>query len=304
MADLAKLISPEILTATVTRAAAAKRRVDGFENETATSAWTGLGRSDVADRLRELVDTPAKVNQGALGLCGPAAFMYCFLCRDPVRFVETAFSLYDGGQAIIGNITLAPGSKLKSQDYTGVAVPAMSKSKNVANPVCGSAEWMFLCSVQDLIKSGYSGLPDGADMWSSEGVGMQDLMSLYQSSGLYKNVVLQTADRVNWNEVRTLRALAPSSSKDVILGVNSKIIQNQPDLLKLLGTNAQYGWNHYVVLNKQVAADKNDPTSLSLDVWSWGGNYPMTTPASMVVAYFYGAIVAEVYQWPPPTPPP
>ena len=68
---------------------AALTAIATFRANTATSPWTLL-RTSVANRLEELVLDPTKVKQGALGTCGPAAFLRCWISEDPVGFVDFA----------------------------------------------------------------------------------------------------------------------------------------------------------------------------------------------------------------------
>ena len=67
------------------------REVVAFAARTTPTRWK-LSRADVAKRLRELVTDPDLVDQGALNLCGPAAFFHVYARRDPVAFVK-----YHGG---------------------------------------------------------------------------------------------------------------------------------------------------------------------------------------------------------------
>jgi hypothetical protein len=49
-------------------------KINAFRSKTNAGAWTNLDRAAVADRLIDLVNDPDKVNQGSIGVCGPAAF--------------------------------------------------------------------------------------------------------------------------------------------------------------------------------------------------------------------------------------
>src|SRR5215216_2246788 len=72
--------------------------VSKFRARTVTSPWK-LDRDRVAFRLEALVKDPKQVRQGALGTCGPAAFLRCWIPEDPLGFVKFAGELYDTGKA-------------------------------------------------------------------------------------------------------------------------------------------------------------------------------------------------------------
>ena len=62
---------------------AALALIAAFRARTTPTVWTGLGRTEVADRLVELVNDADKINQGSIGVCGAAVFFNVWIANDP-----------------------------------------------------------------------------------------------------------------------------------------------------------------------------------------------------------------------------
>src|SRR5262245_61956436 len=96
------------------------------------AAWR-LDRSAVADRLDELIDEPTRVRQGRLNLCGPAAVVSLWLARDPYGAAQFAVSLYESGQAAIGDVHVVASHPLRQLPYGGIE----------KDRACPQADWMM-----------------------------------------------------------------------------------------------------------------------------------------------------------------
>ena len=94
--------------------------VAAFRGSTATSPWISLSRSDVANRLDELIDDPRLFQQGNLNLCGPAAFLTVWTKRDPAAFARFATTLFDTGRATIGTMDVVPTDALVRNNFAAM----------------------------------------------------------------------------------------------------------------------------------------------------------------------------------------
>src|SRR3981081_3566735 len=90
--------------------------VNAFRAETSAGSFT-TRRDDVADRAIAVINDPTLIQQGGLGLCGPAATHRLWIKRDPKAFARYVTSLYDTGSGSIGSRSINPGKDLRKQDY-------------------------------------------------------------------------------------------------------------------------------------------------------------------------------------------
>src|SRR5258706_1531570 len=116
--ELTKLIEDERATdtQTVSTQANAVEIINQFRSSMASSPWVSLNRTEVADRLTTIVNNPRAIYQGALNLCGPAAFFNIVASRDPVSVAQCATSLFDSGSGTIGSLKIEPKPDLISAD--------------------------------------------------------------------------------------------------------------------------------------------------------------------------------------------
>ena len=61
-----------------------------------------ISEADIIAGLHDRVVDPTKQNQGAAGLCGPAAFFYCVLNYKPELYVQYVIDLLTTGKARLG----------------------------------------------------------------------------------------------------------------------------------------------------------------------------------------------------------
>src|SRR5437773_1207070 len=132
----------------------ARSIVDQFSAYEGDSAWQFLDRATVADRLLELIGPESSDNegeadqagrliqQGAMNLCGPAAFFQFVIKRDPAMFANFATTLFNTGEGDLGQLHVAPGDDIKSAKYADL-LPRMSGS------VCPQADWMVMGALRN-----------------------------------------------------------------------------------------------------------------------------------------------------------
>jgi hypothetical protein len=133
--------------------------VSTFAAKTDPGAWSPtLARADVANRLTQLVTVPdpalkdpepssgpRSLKQGALNLCGPAAFFQMALGRDPVAVMQFATQLFDAGSATLGNLKVAPGQDLLQADFGAM----LQKAGTSPSSAFQSADWMLFGALRN-----------------------------------------------------------------------------------------------------------------------------------------------------------
>ncbi|SED01976.1 phage tail tip lysozyme [Streptomyces melanosporofaciens] len=261
--------------------------VEAFRGRTAASPWR-LDRSQVARRLAELVRDPSKVDQDALNLCGPAAFLPLWLQRDPLAVVRFAAELYDSGRASIGgDYVVEPGDgSLLGQDYTALAAAA-------GPGFCPPADWMILCSLRDSenVFFDFEGRPD-EDVSSATTSG--EVAGWLRATSLYRDV----SDEGNFFFTKGtdhLLNLTPSANQDVVLLINAHIL-DQADVIRGGKKSSDFILsafpNHFIILTARVQPVPGD--RLQMTYWTWG--LPVTTATFIrdtVDANYYGAVIAR-----------
>ena len=172
--------------------------------------------------------------------------------------------------------------------------------------ICKSADWMLLSAPQDTIVEPdrpFLGMPAMFDNWSRIGTSMTDLKDQFARLPFYGTVVsdwdVDQADSgdlptPNWGTRSSLRELTPSSMTDVLLSVNSNIINDwQRGLAGVPDEVCGLGWTMSCVLTKPITQSQN-PDNVHLDLWSWGSaDHPIDAPSAVVAEYYEGALVAN-----------
>jgi hypothetical protein len=252
----------------------AKSLIDTFRSSTATSPWTSLDRTKVADRLSALVDEPRLLQQAWLNLCGPASFLLTWNWRDPVAFIKYATTLFDTGQANIGNLTIAPGADLIAQDYPAMLQRMIdlstAKCPDLQPPlVAEQADWMILGAIRNSTNVFWQGTWEGDPGQKLSGLTRpEEVTSWLQATGLYR----QVSNEANWATPKGIphaTGLNLSPGTDIILLVNANLINAAN------GSPMNGNWllsqfpNHYIVLLTQIV--QNITTQdIQFVPWSWG----------------------------------
>src|SRR5215469_10367490 len=175
-------------TVAVSSASDARDAIGNFGAETAASPWTSLERSAVAQRLGAIVSDPRQVQQGALNLCGPAAFFSQWAKRDPVAFANFATQLYDNGSATIGSLQVSPGQDLLQANYNEM-VPRMGGA------VSPAADWMILGALRNSTDVFWQGSWEGDPSQELAALTRpEELASWFSAAGIYTKV----DNQANW----------------------------------------------------------------------------------------------------------
>lgn len=258
--------------------------VQTFAEESGATAWPHLNRRGVAARARFLVESPASIQQGGLGLCGPAAFLRFWIARDPMAFVTLVSGLFNTGKGMLGSLSVEPSEALRNQDYGAIC--------NRMVLVCPMTDWMVMCAMRDSANwiLDYLGQPDED---YADGSSAGDIAKWMTATGRYSTVE-EWFPNAN-DPLNDLLTLAPGRDCDMVLIVNSKILKSQKisgpvgKFIERLLANSP---NHAMILNEPIVV--TGPDSYRLSVWSWGSNYTLTLDSTALLANYTAAVVAEV----------
>ncbi len=271
----------------VSAAADACAIVATFANENTQSPyWPSLDRFTVAQRLSEIIINPRVVQQGALNLCGPAAFFSQWAKRDPVSFAHFATALFDNGWSSIGSLTVAPSQELRGQNYAEML-------QGMGASISPQADWMILGGLRNSTDVFWQGTWSGdPNQMLSALTRPEELADWFTAAGIYSNVSCEG----NWATLAGLPHalnLQQVPSVDIALLINANLMatsRNQPyDRNWLL---SQFP-NHFVVLLGDIVQDIRT-REVRLTVWTWGEVQPLVVSQDDFVNNYYGAVTATL----------
>lgn len=256
--------------------------ISAFSARSGAGAWPSLNRAQVAIDLAKIVNNPDAINQGALGLCGPAIFFNTALKADPVAVVACATSLFETGAGRMGDLLIAPDSDLTSQDYAKV-VPMM------ASNVVPQGEWMLMSALQDTnnVFIDYEGTPgsDWPNPFGADGTGNSDVVGWLSSCGLFKNV--EDKSGAITNTVAEAMALTPGGGTYVIMVVNANMLYPAEPIPTVSLPN------HYIALRTPITV-VGTTSDVRFRYWTWGDRETSKQMSEERFSKLYwGAIVAE-----------
>ncbi|MCC4595124.1 hypothetical protein NRY95_12830 [Xanthomonas campestris pv. phormiicola] len=284
-------------TLTVSDIGEARDAIATFRDGDGTGSWNGLDRTEVADRLLDLVNNPRLIRQGDLNLCGPAALLLMWASRDPLGFASFATTLYDNGSADLGDLSITPKDTLLAQDYSSLSTRTFG------------ADWMLLSAIRNTDQP----------FWQSSWVGdpaqnfaaltrPEELASWLRATGIYA----QVSDEGNWTSpagIPHATGIEFREGRDVALLINTNLLHDARRSAALIDERFLLNLfpNHYIVgLNNISVAvmdgPQNDDGTLMfqkddvlLSIWSWGeSSFDLAVPQKSFVDNYYGAVIADL----------
>jgi hypothetical protein len=251
-----------------------------FGARTGSGAWPHLDRKQVASDIRRLAISPDTLRQGALGLCGPAAFVNAWTRAAPVEFARFAMELFENGAGDIWRMHIEPDSDLLEQDYS-----AITPDSGLSMPSEG--DWMVLSALRDWanVFFDYEGTPQEG---FEGGTYVQEIITWLMDCGVYVDVHDETGFVFEPMGFDDAVKLDPGPLRDVIIVVNADMLNpNKPiPTVSVL--------NHVMQLRSKV---KRTNDLVEFTYWSWGKVTPVTVANNFTVERFdklySGAIVAE-----------
>lgn len=261
--------------------------VETFRASTATSPWTSLDRAVVADRLEVILRTPRSITQGALNLCGPAAFFNIVVARHPVAVAQAATALFDTGAGDIGGLHLQPKSDLVSVAYADML-------GKMGTNVAPQADWLLLGALRNTTEVWWQ--PDWKGNPDQELAGMtrpEELAGWLRSTGFFATV----SDNGKWASnpgIPNAEKLQLTAGTDNALLINANLLaaagQGTFDNTFILSAFP----NHWVVLLSEVVADVTKQAE-TLSVWTWGQSLlALSVPQQSFLDNYYGAVTTTL----------
>jgi len=272
-------------TRTVSSKADAHTVVAAFRASSAASPWISLSRSEVADRLDQLIDDSRLFQQGNLNLCGPAAFLCVWTKRDPVAFARFATTLFDNGRAFIGTMEVAPTDGLVRNDYyaMGTTVP--------------QADWMTMGAIRNN--------DDAIFVWtghhSEEIPGItfpEEIVHWLNATGIYASVDNQAGSTIevilSSKGFNAAADLDLRDGMDVISLIQGNMVADQIRIGVAEGFLSHFS-NHWVVLIGDVM-ELIDTHRVAFPIWTFGRDFEncQAPTVQQFADNYYGAIVARL----------
>lgn len=271
--------------------------VDEFRERSEDGAWPSLNRSEVADRLLELIGTESSdqagmadeagraIQQGSMNLCGPAAFFQFVIKRDPLLFATFATDLFDTGQSSIGSLTIAPGDDFRLADYSSF-VPAMTSG------ICPQADWMVLGALRNSTNAFWTGSFTGdPDQELAAGTRPDELTDWLNQTGLYSHV----SNEANWMTsagIPHATDLPTHEGADVAALINADLIKAARNLPPGSSWPMTEFPNHWVIVLGESSKDVTKD-AVFFNIWSWGESHILEVPTDAFVQNYYGAVKAQ-----------
>lgn len=121
----------------------AQEIVEAFRHRTSRPVWTKIQRNEVADQLKERIDTPKLIDQGPSAFCGPAAVLFEMARHMPRRYIQMVIDLYENGSWKSASGTIkAPQDLLREEIY----IKTYDNGNKRETP---AADWIALTSMRD-----------------------------------------------------------------------------------------------------------------------------------------------------------
>jgi hypothetical protein len=276
----------------------ARSLIADFANDTSNGAWPNLDRSSVVNRLLDLIGPESSdaagepdeagraVQQGALNLCGPAAFFQFVIKRDPVMFAKYATSLFNTGKGDLGDLHVEPSSDIINTNYADL-IPRMARA------VCPQADWMVLGALRNSTNAFWTGSFKGTpDEVVAAGTRPSELADWMQKTGLYSSV----SNEANWLETKGIphaTGLPEYDGVDVAALINADLIRAARNLPSDSSWPLTEFPNHWVIIiGKTMPELTKDAVYFS--IWTWGGTLTLDVPTKSFVDNYYGTVIGKL----------
>jgi hypothetical protein len=225
--------------------AQAKAEVDAFAARSGDGKWPFIRRQDLIADLKERIDDPAKINQGDVGLCPPAALLYTLARADILTYARLVMDLFEHAKGRIRQWEIKPCGNLRKLVPTKAIKPA---------------DWIPMASIRDTSLW----LQHAHDTEQLEGAFIPIITSWLKRAG-YRTVVedyklLTLADRDNLERANARY----NSGHQVLLMLTGSILGGKP-------VDPMYT-KHTVVLASPVTfgVDASGAATVSMSVATWG----------------------------------
>src|SRR5699024_4396138 len=164
--------------------------------------------------------------------------------------------------------------------------------KNKERFISPPADWMVMSSLRD--ESNLFLEYTGTRAEELAGITLLgNLKNWLEKTSLYQSVIVD-ASWIKPKGVNHAKSLTPSNQTDVILFINSRMLNknlvaiNSMNLTDIILNNFT---NHYVVLTSKITETAE---SIKFSCWTWGKVMEYEVPHNVFKANYYGAIVAKI----------
>jgi hypothetical protein len=278
----------------------AKQLCDEFGAREGPGVWTFLHRTALAEQLSARIDDPNLINQGQVGLCGPAAFLRDLIIDDPVLYAIVGRDLFERGSAHLvrghgnhGGVFLEPDKDLRTYN-----IPFDKSGKNLVIP---EADWMVLASIRQSCRHWfwqhhfYQAKPDEG------GTTADQIVDLFNDMG-YTKVVNATGSKNEhtWYTANT-GGLYVAAGYHVMMMIDANL------LVPLTGYTAGEIPLHWVDMATPITGP---PNAITFKIWTWGRQQLVSLPvpgggpnaptdssgnlsSTSFLKYFYGFVAAK-----------
>jgi hypothetical protein len=254
------------------------------------SPWVSLDRKTVADGLEQILRDPSKIAQSLLPLCGPASFFNVLAVRHPVAVAKAATTLFETGRCSIGNLQIAPSSRLTAKSYAAVC-------RDIPTSPPLQINWMLLSALGNTSNPDYVG--ETSSDTKAGGTAIDTLKSWFDSTGFFSTVVGDVRD--SWrpggmtqgvSEAEKLDFVVPGT--DYVVGINANMVlpYTSPEFDKSLVKFI----NHVMVLISELVVETTGRDA-SFSYWSWGCNFSgVKIPLQDFVDNYFGHLRTRLAQ--------
>jgi len=237
-------------------------------------AFPHIDRRDFETTRDERIVDPGLMNQSTGSLCGPASFLNILARNRPGDYYNFLTTLYDTGEAHVGNFRVKPGSDCR----------------NITLKHLKAADWVGMASIRDS-ENAFFDYDDEDDAFA--GITLpHELAGWFKKAGFkveaeVANVVLARGE----SYLRQADALRKQGC-EICLFINADMLTAGKLTPR---SHPFYIPNHWVVLMSDVTFA---PGKVNFEVFTWGqGDYPvpMSPPCTPEAIYdnFFGFIAVR-----------
>ncbi|MDA1013047.1 MAG: hypothetical protein O3A00_01180 [Planctomycetota bacterium] len=242
------------------------KEIDDFAKKTDAGVFKNISRSNVVTGLKARVAKPELIDQGTSSLCGPAALMFSVLRKDAKQYVKYVTSLYDTGQAALGDtfgIFVKPGEDCKK----------FTPSNDIS-----AVDWIALASLRD---SENDFLDYQSPKDQTAGITSPSILSVWLKQCGF-------ADRKNETNVFFTKDKANLvEASDLHKKQHTVCLLCKGDTVKNIKGGVTTVPSHWVVMTRPVSFVGDN---IALEVFTWGGKRSLNMPLSTFLSTYFGFV--------------